>query len=897
MPAWLKTLGLLTPHAWALDAYQDLMVRRYGLVEVLPNFQEICYTYAVNNFWLLAFRNLWVRKTRTLITASGILLGVSAMLAVSVMSASTAQSLKDFFAQSSGRANLTISDAGRSGEGFPYRTLHRVQSFTGVGDAVAMTTNRVLLLAKDKPVTLTVIGIDPETDRRVRTYKIVSGRFLWPREKAHNILLVAKYAADHKVALGDTLTLALPSGADEKFTVIGLIGDEGAGRLNSGSVGFVNLGVAETVFERGSRLDQIDLVAQLDLANASERLKALKDDLQNTLGDKYVVAFPAATGESVSQALSGLNMGLGIFSVIALFVGMLLIYNTFAMTVAERTREIGMLRSLGATKRQVLSLVMSEAAFLGVIGVGLGVGGGLLLSVPLVKLMGSLVGLPLESFVISTDGLIQAVVVGLITTLIAAFLPAWQASRISPTEALRARAGGREGFLLRHGWKIGLALLVVATLDGANIIRLGEGAEFFMLTFLGAILLMPNIVVLLERGGRGLIAAVYGPMGQLGSRNLGRSKARTSLTVGVLMIGVVMNVAIGAMSVSFKASMDDWINAALGGDFFISSAQPLRDDLERDLLAVNGIAAVTPERWLYIKTAGTTDANGFKAHEDSILVIGIDPATRREVSTYQFTGGENADAALAELARGDAVFVSTMLRDRWKVKDGDTVRLRTGRGEHDFRIVGIIATFIQGGQSLTTSRRDLEKYFGDTRVTMFTARKKSDTPSAEVETRLKNGIAKSKHLDIEAGDEFRQSIAAQIQQFFLLFDAMVWIAVIVGALGVINTMTMNVLERVREIGTLRSIGMNRGQLAWMILSEAGTMGALGSVFGVAVGLPVSTVMVTGMSEGSGFPVYYVFPGVAFVVGVVIALIVSQVAALYPTWRAGRINVIEAIKEE
>jgi putative ABC transport system permease protein len=851
----------------------------------------------MNKFWALAFRNLWVRKARTAVTASGILLGVAAMLAISVMSATTTQSLKAFFAESSGRANLTISDAGNTGEGFPQRTLRRVQQFDGVERAVGTTTNRVTLLAKDELVLLDVVGIDPDVDPQMRTYKLTAGQFLVKREKSQSILLVAKFASDHQIGLGDTITLQLPDGEDQKFKVIGLLADEGAGHLNGGSTGFLNLDVAETVFSRGSRLDQIDLIARPDIANSSLHLDQLKVGLQGLLGDKYVVALPASTGESVSQALSGLNLGLGIFSVIALFVGMLLIYNTFAMTVAERTHEIGLFRSLGATKRQVLSLVLSEAVFLGLIGTLLGVGGGLLLSVPLVELMGRLIGLPLESFAIPPGGLVQAGVVGLITTFVAAFLPAWHASRIPPTEALRARAGGQEGFLIRHGWKIGLALLVIATLDGLSIVRIATGSTFFIFTFLGAILLMPTIILALERGGRGLIGALYGPVGQLGSRNLARSKARTSLTVGVLMIGVVMNVAIGAMSSSFKASIDDWINAAIGGDFVVSSVEPMQDDLARDLGSAQGVAAVTPERLLQQKVIATSTAGRSTLRDDTILVIGIDPETYTTVAGFQFTGGEDRNTALAGLAGGEAVFLSSTLRDRWKVADGDTVRLRTARGDHDFRIEATVAMFWQGGQSLMISRRALDKYFGDTRVSFFMLKKAPGASSAQVQQGLKDGIAKSRHLDITSGEEYRQSFATQIQQFFTLFDAMVWIAVLVGALGVINTMTMNILERVREIGTLRSIGMSRLQLTRMVLAEAGAMGVLGSLFGIAVALPVSHVMVTGMSEGTGFPVYYVFPGAAFIAGVIIALVVSQVAALYPTWRAGRLNIIEAIHSE
>ena len=851
----------------------------------------------MNQFWMLAFRNLWARKMRTLITASGIALGIAAMLAVSVMAASTAQSLKDFFAQSSGRANLAVTESSNTGEGLAARTLLRVDAFDGVQAAVGTTLNRVMLVAKDKTVSLAIYGVDPAVDQTMRTYKLASGRFLEAREKGHNILLAGKFAADHKIALGDTISLLLTTGAEEKFKVVGLLADEGAGHLENGSVGFVNLPVAQDTFARGNRFDTIDIVAAPEIANSTARLNVLKDALQNELGEKFTVASPSSTGDSISQAVGSLNTGLSFFSMIALFVGMLLIYNTFQMTVAERTREFGMLRSLGASKGQVLRLVLIEAVFLGLIGSGVGIGIGLFLSIPLVNVMSSMFGIPLETFVVPTEGLIQAVLIGLITTLIAAFMPAWQASRISPTEALRARGGRSEGFLMRHSWQIGLALAALAVLSGFHIISLGSGPQFFVVTFLAAILLMPNIILLLERGGRGLIRLVYGPMGPIGSRNLARSKARSSLTVGVLMIGVVLTVAMGAMSVSFKAAMNAWVNSAIGGDFFITSSDSMREDLARDILAVKGVAAVTPQTLTYQKVVGFTNAQGYTTRDDLIELVGVDPATFLQVNAFQFVGGEDQTTAMNQLVGGDVVFLSTTLRDKWGVKDGDTVRIRTARGERDFQIAAMIASFWSGGQSMTLSRRDISRYLGDESVSMFLVKKKADATSAEVEDGLKESIARTKSMNVTAAEEFRVTIVAQMQQIMGLFDAIVWIAVIISALGVVNTMTMNILERVREIGTLRSIGTTRGQLARMILSESGTMGMLGSIFGVLVAVPVSFVMVQGMKQGSGFQMDYVFPASAFVSSVLIALVVSQLAALYPTWRAGRINIIEAVKEE
>lgn len=846
---------------------------------------------------MLSFRNLWVRKTRTVITIIGVMLGVTALYAVSVMIASTNQSLRNFFAQSSGRADLTITDAGTSGEGMPHRILYRAQNIEGIAQAVGVSSNNALFLGKDGQYTLTVMGIDPEQDPHLRTYKMTVGRFLDPRERTHSIVLVDKFAIRRRIALDDAISLTLPNGSQEQFRVIGLLADEGAGHLASGQVGFVTLETAQNVFERGSRLDSIDLVAEPQRKSSPTALKELKQRIADELGNKYVVAFPAATGESVSQALSSFNVGMAMFSIIALFVGMLLIYNTFAMTIAERTRETGLLRALGATRRQVLLLVLSEAVFLGVLGSALGIAGGLLLSIPLVNLMGAVLGLPLEEFAIPADAAVQAIVVGLVTTLVAALLPAWQASRVSPTAALRARAGGGDGFLLRHGWKIGLVFFALALLDKFDVLRLNEGSFFLIFIFLGAILVTSNFIMLAERAVRWLFVTIYGPMGQLGSRNLARAKGRTTLTVGVLMIGVVMTVSIGAMSVSFKASMDDWVNAALGGDFIISGYSPMRDDVVRDLADVEGIAAVTPERWLNTNISGVVRGGIFEVNEDPVVLIGVDPVLRRNISSFQFLGSEDADTVMADLERGDVIFLSGVLRDRWHVQRGDSVRLRTGRGEHDFRIAAAVSSFVQGGYAMYIGRHDIEKYYGDHRISLVMAKKQPDVPSAEVEARLKDGIARSRHLRINSGDQYRQSIASQIQQFFMMFDAMVWIAIIVGALGVMNTMTMNVLERVREIGTLRSIGMTRWQLAWMILAEAGALGVLGSLLGILVALPTAREGVARMAEGSGFTMTYLFPGSAFVAAVATALVISQLAALYPTFRAGRINVIEAIKDE
>lgn len=856
----------------------------------------------MTNLYLLAFRNLWVRKSRTFLTLSGVALGVALVLAVSITNASAKQSFESFFAQASGNANLTVADAASMTvqKGMRASLLREVQSFPGVAVAAAMTSNEALLIGKDnKTVGLAMVGIDPAIDSQVRTYEIVAGEFLKPKDRSYEIVLVKPEADKHGIGLGDKIELIVGSDA-QTFTVIGLLADKGAARINMGRVGFVTLDVAREVFARGNKVDQIDLVAEPSIANSSDKLEKLEADLQSQFGDSYSVAFPSATGKSISDAISSLTTALSLFTVIALIVSALLTYNTFSMITIERTREWGLLRSLGMGRSQLLRLVLVEAVFMAGLGAVLGLGGGVLLAFPLIRIMEAMFGgLPINDLAVPPTGVVSAALSGITVTLIASFIPAWGVTRITPMEALRVRGQKREGFVMRHSWKLGLALMIPAVAD--TFFQWLPTQLWFFMVFVGVTLLVPVTIVLLERGIRYAMSAIYGMPGRLGSLNIQRSKSRATLTVSVIMVGAAMTVAMGGMEISFKAEAERWIESAVGGDFWISNASsniPMPFELGQRIAATDGIQTLTPERWMYLNTVGATNAEGYKARRETILVRVIDPATYREVSSLRFSEDQDkADELFADFALGDAVFITSNIQQLFGVKRGDTIRLRTARGEQDFRVAGIITDLFQGGRSIMGSWGDMRKYFGQNNVTLFVASLKPGANPKVVEQTLTDGVGKSRHLSIQSGDAWRAELRQQSSQFFLLFDAIVAIAVIVGALGVINTMTMSVLERAREIGMLRSVGMTRTQITWMVLAEAATMGIIAAIFGVGVGVWLSTVMVAGMSRGTGWNMSYVFPTVPLYVSIVIALVVSQVAAIYPTWRAVKTVIVETIKAE
>ncbi len=868
--------------------------------------------------YFLAFRNLWVRKTRTLLTLSGVALGVAFVLAVSITNTSTRQSLEAFFAQASGRASLTISNAGGPSvqSGIRASVLREAQTFPGVVTAVAMTVDSAILLGKDNTNTrLTIAGIDPSADARVRVYELASGRFLDSQSHSFEIVLTRKIAEKHSIRLNDKVELVV--GREPRtFTVIGLLANKGATNINGGAVGFVTNDVAREVFGRGNKVDQVDLVAEPSIAQDPNRLEVLRTALQDQLGETFAVSYPAAGSQTTSSAMNSISTGLVAFSTIALFVGAILTYNTFSMIALERTREWGLLRSLGMGRAQLLGLVLIEALLLALLGSTAGLAGGIALAFPLLGFMqGMFAGnLPIETTV-PPSGLITAAALGVIVTLLASLKPAWDVTRITPMQALRVRADAsrREGFFLRHSWQIGLVLIALAIADQIASTMLRSLAvmpveALLVVAFLGVTLLVPTAVGLIERLVRRAMLAVYGIPGRLGSLNIQRNRGRAALTASVMTIGAAMTIAMGGAEISFRGELERWINETLTSDFVISSSfswlntsyPTLPANVGPLIAATEGVGGVTGERWMYVTVTGATTPDGFHAQRKGALFRAIDPNTYRSVAPLRFVeDNDKAEELWSDFAQGEAVFVSGLVQQTYHVHRGDTLRLRTPRGEHDLRVAGIVMDINQGGFTVLCPWNVLSEYFGQSAsgASVYYARLEPGVGRAAVERALKEGVGRRRHLDVTDSEEFRNQIRLAFDQFFAMFDTVVAIAILIGALGVINTLTMNILERTREIGTLRSVGMTRWQIVWMMLAEAAVMGVIAALMGIGSGLALTAVMVRAMSVNSGWNLSYVFPTAPLVISIVITFVVSQVAALYPTWRAVRIVIVESIKGE
>jgi putative ABC transport system permease protein len=382
---------------------------------------------------------------------------------------------------------------------------------------------------------------------------------------------------------------------------------------------------------------------------------------------------------------------------IALFVGAFLIYNAFAMTVVERTREFGLLRTIGMTRQQLMGQVFIEATLLGVVGSGLGVGLGILMAVGLTRSMEIILGQKLGTVQVSNTDMLFSILIGVGMTFLAAGIPAWQAGRISAIEALRVRGKSKEGWFIRYGWTMGLLLLVISLVillinpfPYDVQFRMGSMTVFGLFT--GATLMIPVTVGVWERVARPILKLIYGSSGALGSRNVQRSKLRTTLTVAALMIGVAMIIMVRCMTESFASDLQTWIQAYLGGDIYIASSISLRNEIQRRIQVVDGVYALAPMRYFEVEWEKPS------GKRESLQFMAVDVDQYAQVTSFIFSGEQvDTEQAMEQLKSSNAVFVSSVVAEKNNLSPGDTIRLKTRRGLTDFKIAGVVVDFFNQG--------------------------------------------------------------------------------------------------------------------------------------------------------------------------------------------------------
>ncbi|PWN03842.1 ABC transporter permease [Nocardioides silvaticus] len=707
-----------------------------------------------------------------------------------------------------------------------------------------------------------------------------SGR--WP-ESDQEIVLDTGAAENGEYELGDEVQLLAPYGEIEQTaTLVGTAEFNGGGTAGATLLIFSTEGAqrlfldGKDVFNRVS-LTAAEGVSQEELRDAAAEV--IPEDLEAVTGDKVADESEAAIGEF----LGIIKIFLIVFAAIAVLVGGFIILNTFSILVAQRSRELALMRALGAARDQVTRSVLLEALVLSFLASTIGIGLGLLLSRGLASIFRA-IGLDISSAALdlTVGTVVISYVVGVAVTMVAAYLPSRRAGRVAPVAAMRAEAPQAPAPLGRRAAIGGALLLVGAALvawgvagaPGPDAIWVGIGGVVWIITVavISPIIGKPVLV-----GCRALFSRVFGAPGRLAGENALRDARRTGATASALMIGLALVSTIGVLAASMNKSIDDLVDEEFTADYLVQSVNfvPFSTSVGDDLADVNGVSVLSRQQYVGAKIDGETE---FVAANDE-----------RFNDIYDLDVVEGTTDV-----QGAEAFVADEYADELGVGIGDPIELTFPGGKKlELEIVGIVKP--SEVTAWVSFPLDQVEQAGLARQDTSISILLEDGADAEtVKNDLDDAASDVPIVAVYDKEEFSDSIRDQVNQLLYMIYGLLALAIIIAVFGIVNTLGLSVIERTREVGLLRAIGMSRSRLRRMITLESVAIALLGAVLGLGLGLVVGVSLRETLKEDLSS---LALPFTQLVVFLAIAVVVGVLAAVVPSIRASRMNVLEAIAEE
>lgn len=827
----------------------------------------------------ISFRSLRRRKGRYVLTGIGIALGVAVAFSVLVTSGATNDALGRVTAGFAGDADVIVSPVGTFDANFPETTLEDVRRLDGVAHALGVHGARTSIDPPDDPegsLIFLLYGMDAAEAQPVHHFGLRAGRLYRPG--APEVVVPQRFAEVADVVVGDRLSMTFADG-QRTARVVGILENDGAGLANGGLVAYTSPTISREFAGQLEVLSRIDVV----LADGVD-LDSWVSDVQSGPGERYFVTPADDLAGGFADFLAGIQSALSLMAVLALFVGGFLIFLTFSVTVAERTRVYGTLRALGSTPRQVRRVVLVEGALLGVTGAAVGLALGYLISRASLGFVTGLVGLPVPDLGVPVAEGVVSAVVGIAITLVACVLPARRAAALSPVAAMREEARpdeGVSGIPLRVAvFAIGVALVLYAP-------GLGLQAVSMLLVLLGGVLLVPLVVRPVARGLGALTSRIGRGVGAIAVMHLVKERSRSAYTLALVMVVLAATLAIGGVNLSMQGTLDDVIDQQFGADLQVQVPGTVANSAGEEVADTRGVDVVSPVRF------GTTEILQPDGDPLQSFVFVIDPATYFEVANFPWVDGDTDDARRA-LARGGSVVMGEPLAQRLSVGVGDDVSVRTSRGPYRLRVAGTYAV-LGFNNGIAVSARDAEALLGAGNPMGFLVRLGEGADPDAVSASLTNRLEDRYDIVIETAADVKAFAESQLSGFFGLGYAIVLVSAIIGALGLANTLVVSVLQRTREIGILRSTGVLRRQLRAMVLAEAATLVLVAVALSIPLGGLLGWVAVRVAAESLGFTVGYQVPWALLPVLLVIALVVGALASLGPARRAARVDPVVALR--
>jgi putative ABC transport system permease protein len=855
----------------------------------------------LRSFHSLALRQLRARPLRSALTTFGIVLGVGMVFGVLVLVSTTRATFDEVIDSAWGETDLIIMGQGNGT--MPQDTLDQVKQVEGVHLAAGMVGGMFTRMRDDgSPIKgnagqMLIAGYEPE-GYQPYDFRVVEGRDM---RSGVEIIVERNWAKDRDYEIGESIPVAGPTGRSS-LPIVGIF--ELTSGLDMGGLGYaaMPLDAARPLFDVPRGWMQISVIA-LDRG----QVDVLKERIERELGPGAEVFTPGEIADQVNDQLAGLNMVLYFFSGVALFVGGFLILNSFNMTVLQRMRELGMIRTLGATRRMATASVLVEAIVLGIIGTALGLLLGLGLASGLISLMRGM-GLPVGNLEVSAGAAVTAAVVGIVVTMAGAFWPAHRAGRVSPVQAVIGNVQVRRSAPKRR-LVIALALFLPGLWFGGSFwfgdesqaggLAAYGGIVMTMAMFAGIAAAAPFVIVPVVRWLAVPIRRLLPTGGRLATDALLSNPLRTAATAAALTIGLSVVVVNSSLSSSFVGTIEDQIEKAFARDFTVQAqgftieqggGPGVPRSAQRAIEAMPEAETVAPMRALPLELPA------IESGADEGIAIGVDPVKQPKVDGTEFQGVSQS-VAYAELAEG-GVLLGRPYANRTNLERGDSLELVGPAGTHEAGVVGVIdAMGPMNGMEMRLSLDTMRQVYGSYPPAELAVEARSADERPALEEKIAALLDRDySNLELQSAADAKAEVRDEINRTFNMFNAIVLIAVIVSLLGVVNTLAMSVIERTREIGVIRALGASRWQVRATMLDESLMITIAGTLVGIAAGTLIGFMWLRGMD--SVMPgISFHFPGAIVVVVAFMAVVLGALAAILPARRAARLKVINALTYE
>jgi putative ABC transport system permease protein len=840
----------------------------------------------------------YVRKhlLRSVMTTAGIVLGVALLVGMQTANQSVLQSFNQTVDRIAGKTQLQVS-AGDSG--FGEEVLERVEALPQVRAAAPAIEASVDTNLKGQGKLL-ILAVDMTGDRSLRDYDFENGDedviddpliFL---AQLDSLIVTRDFATRNGLSTGSKLALDTMEGR-KQFTVRGILKAGGMAAAFGGNLAIMDIYAAQKVFGRGPRFDRIDIGLQPDVSlDQGESL------LRQALGPGFTVEPPSGRGRQFESLLGVYTAVTGVSSFFALFIGMFIIYNSFSIAVTQRRPEIGILRALGATRGQIRTLFLAESAVAGLIGSSIGAAIGLALAHKIThftaQLMDQIFGVPNNAQDVLVDPrlIVGAIALGVIMSMIAAFIPSRNAARVEPIQALQKGRyqvlGAGESRARRIAAMIVGAIALGCLPFGRYPVPLYTG---FLLAVLACLLLTPFLSLEMARLLRRPLKLLRPIEGALAADSLIQAPRRTSATVSALMLSLALVTSQGGLSIASVAAFRDWMDSALNPDLFVSSSNDLASTqyrfpsvMEAELRAIPGVDEVQAVR---------TIRKDFRGKP--VMIVSVDlAALARRVRRKVIEGDEQTMNRLS--SEGKGVIVSEGLEELENIHLGDTIDLAAPTGALKLPVVGVIRDYSNQLGAIFLERSVYVRAFGDDTYNIFRVYAKPGVSSEVLRRLINERVGDHRRLFVMLNSEIKDYIMKLADAWLGMTYIQVVMAMVVALLGIVNTLTVSISDRRRELGILRAVGGLRAQIRGTIWLEALSIGVIGLVLGLAAGSLFLFYDLQMVAHGfTGMPLSYDFPFTIAAILVPVILGAALVSAILPAETAVRSSLVEALEYE